>query len=196
MSTAKVRRVSKTQLAALFFASWAIGLHGCAGSAPRDEVDRLACVFHPPLAEPVPSIVFDKLSNEELMEQARSGMSAAARVLAERYERGEGVPADPVQAAAWYRQAAVVVFEVRYVSVSALANTPDSMVPIGGSNPPTPGDLIAMRRLAAMYREGSGLPKNTAHAKALTACADNFDTLLAIQERQQATRAAERLRAP
>src|SRR5215471_7948482 len=195
MGAPRARRVSKTRLAALFFASCTIGFQGCAGSAPRDDVDRLACVFHPPLAEPVPSIVFDKLSNQELMEQARAGTSAAARVLAERYERGEGTPADPVQAAAWYRAAAVVVSEVRYVQVPSLGDE-GSMVPIGGSNPPTPGDLLAMRRLADMYREGTAVPKNTARASELTACADNFDTLFAIQERQQAVRAMERLRAP
>ena len=130
------------------------------------------------------------------MEQARAGTSAAARVLAERYERGEGTPADPVQAAAWYRAAAIIVSEVRYVYVPELTNVPNSMVPIGGSNPPTPGDLLAMRRLADMYREGTAVPKNSARANELTACADNFDTLLAIQERQQAVRAMERLRAP
>ena len=144
------------------------------------------CVFHAPLAAPVPSIVFDRVPNEVLMEQAHGGNSAAARVLAERYERGDGMPADPARAAVWYRSAAIVSSEVRYVRVPGLGEE-GSMVPIGGSNPPTPGDPIALHRLADMYRHGStAMPMNIRRANALETCADNFDTLLALQERQRA----------
>ena len=142
------------------------------------------CVFHPPLAAPMPSIVFDRLSNETLMEEALSGNSAAARVLAERYERGNGMPADSARAALWYRSAAIVLPEVRYVQVPGLGEE-GSMVPIGGTNPPTPGDPIALHRLADMYRQGTVVPMNIRRANALETCADNFDTLLALQERQR-----------
>lgn len=173
------------RLVAFAVAGCIISLEACAGSAPRDAVDSMYCVFHPPLAAPTPSIVFDRVSNEALMEEAHSGNSAAARVLAERYERGDGMPADPARAALWYRSAAVVVSEVRYVQVPGLGEE-GSMVPIGGSNPPTPGDPIALHRLADMYRQGGAVQMNTRRANALENCANNFDTLLALQERQRA----------
>jgi len=187
MTGARARRVLRTRIVALSFAAFAVGLAACAGSTSHDEVDRMFCVFHPPLAAPMPSILFDRVSSEALMEEALSGSSAAARVLAERYERGEGVPADAAKAALWYRSAAIVVPEVRYVRVQGLGEE-GSMVPIGGSNPPTPGDPIALRRLAEMYRQGTGLPRNIGHANVLNGCADNFDTLLALQERQRVVR--------
>jgi len=70
----------------------------------------------------------------ELVEKANKGDAEAQTALAERYQKGEGVPKNDAEAAKWYRKAAE-------------QGVPDAQYTLG-----------------KMYGDGDGVPKNGAEA--------------------------------
>lgn len=137
------------------------------------NADRLNC-GGPKVTLPAASTTLDTISNEELKRRAESdsgpGGRLAARVLAERYEDGVSTPANPQQAAAYYEMAAFVAPQPYATYLPGFGGVPGSTVMVGGNGPATPGDIIAISRLAQMYREGVGVERNTARADRLSAC--------------------------
>jgi DNA-binding beta-propeller fold protein YncE len=137
------------------------------------NADRLNC-GGPKVALPAASATLDTISNEELKKRAESdsgpGGRLAARVLAERYENGVSTPANPQQAAAYYEMAAFIAPQPYAVYLPGFGGVPGSTVMVDGNGPVTPGDVIAMSRLAQMYRDGVGVERSAARAERLSAC--------------------------
>ena len=132
-----------------------VGVGGCAGAFGIDDADRLACAAPMTPVLPISSNEFAGLSGEQLEDEARESSlrgRAAARVLGERYERGEGVAADVRKAVSWYRAAGLVVPQAHYVYSPGFGRVPGTVLAIGSAGPVTPGDAIALRHLGELPR--------------------------------------------
>jgi TPR repeat protein len=113
--------------------------------------------------------------------EADRGDTAAARELAERYERGIGVPPDQIRAAALYSRAAAEVpgFTQVYAPPVTLGGS-GSVLVLPNPNA-TRGDAEAQYRLARMYLEGRGVEKDEARAARLFAMAARQDHVPAAE---------------
>jgi TPR repeat protein len=101
---------------------------------------------------------------------ASDGDLAAARVLGERYERGEGVPTDDRQALNWYKSAAIIPPAASFIYAPAVGKQPGFLVPVT-SGLAAPGDPIAIAHLGVLYLSGRGAPLDEPRGRQLLACA-------------------------
>jgi WD40 repeat protein len=95
----------------------------------------------------------------------------AARILAARYESGQGVTKDLEKAAQIYRQAAFVFPALTTVYSPGFGNVPGSTITVGGDGPLRVKDIPALQRLGEMYRDGIGIDQDSRQAKVLLDCA-------------------------
>jgi len=137
-------------------------LSGCAQSILTPP---LACG---PAAPPVPSAAYQDKSLEDLKSLA-SKDQAAARVVGERYQHGEGVGPDMKQAVDWYQRAASTAPTTMPVYMPGYGKVPGTVLIVPG--PSSPGDAIAMAHLGPLYIDGNAVPRDVAHGQALLACA-------------------------
>ncbi len=95
---------------------------------------------------------------------------AAARVIGERYETGDGVSPDIAKAIGWYQQAAFRPPVMTTVYMPGYGKTPGATIPIT-VGPARPGDPVAMAHLGRLYLSGRGVPVDAARGDRLLACA-------------------------
>jgi TPR repeat protein len=133
---------------------------GCTHLAPA-----LACG---PAAPAVPSATYQDKSIDDLKSLA-SNDQAAARVVGERYQHGEGVGPDIKQAADWYQRAASMAPTTMHVYMPGYGKVPGTILTV--PEPSSAGDAIAMAHLGWLYIEGDALPFDEARGRELLACA-------------------------
>jgi hypothetical protein len=138
--------------------------------AHPDLAAILACPPDQAENPPLSSSVYHDDSIADLKTLASDGDLAAARVIGERYETGDGVAADIKEAIGWYQRAAFKPPAITTVYMPGYGKTPGSTIPIT-VGPATPGDLVAMAHLAHLYLIGRGLPEDDARGQRLLACA-------------------------
>jgi hypothetical protein len=159
-------------------------------AAQVPELDRLDCRPPPAAATPPSSSSdYDGVPNSKLEYEVKWNshdtpeVRVAARVLGERKERNKDSADDLNRAVELFRLAAFVAppeFRPLPNSRGGLVNRamprsnggPGLMnyVDQGPTPPYTPGDTIAMHRLAEMYRDGVGLPQDAQRAQILMDC--------------------------
>jgi TPR repeat protein len=138
--------------------------------AHPDLTASLSCPPDPNAAPPISSSTYQANSIPELKDKAGAGDLAAARVFGERYEHGNGVGTDIDKAVQCYQRAAIVLPETRIVIAPAVGESPSYVIPISAGLS-TPGDALALSRLAALYRQGRGVPFDCVQANKLSYCA-------------------------
>ncbi len=138
--------------------------------ARPDLAAILACPPDQSANPPLSSSVYHDASIADLKTLASDGDLAAARVIGERYETGEGVAADIKEAIGWYQRAAFKPPVVTTVYMPGYGKTPGSTIPIT-VGPATPGDLVAMAHLGRLYIIGRGLQVDDDRGQRLLACA-------------------------
>jgi TPR repeat protein len=141
-----------------------------AGCANENSAPIVACQRAGGASSPVSSAAYRDKSLADLQSLAAGGDLAAARVVGERYEHGDGVELDVSQAAKWYRSAALLPPQPHIIIVPAVGRNPSYVIPVS-TGPSTPGDALALERLAALYRAGHGVPRDVAGAERLASCA-------------------------
>lgn len=140
-------------------------LGGCHAAVPADY---LSC--EGPIRPAAPSSAYAGRSIAELESLASNGDLAAARVLGERYQRGEGVSVDMKQAVRWYEQAAIIPPRNVPVFIPSFGKTPPTVTQVA-AGPATPGDPLALTELGALYAKGEGVPQDPVRAQQLESCA-------------------------
>ncbi len=140
------------------------------GCAAPDLSASLVCSAEQGKNPPLSSAIYRDDSIADLKSLASSGDLAAARVIGERYESGDGVSPNVQQAVLWYRQAAFKPPVTTTVYMPGYGKTPGATLPIT-AGPATPGDLIAMADLGRLYLKGQGVPVDRARGDLLLACA-------------------------
>jgi TPR repeat protein len=140
------------------------------GCAAPDLSASLVCSSEEAKNPPLSSAIYRDDSIGDLKSLASAGDLAAARVIGERYEAGDGVPPNIQQAVLWYRQAAIKPPITTTVYMPGYGKTPGATLPIT-IGPATPGDLIAMADLGRLYLNGQGVPVDRARGDQLLACA-------------------------
>jgi hypothetical protein len=116
-----------------------------------------------------PSLAYRADSLIDLQSMASAGDRVAARVLGERYQYGDGVPADLKQAASWYERAAFVSPTTSFVYMPGFGKTQGSVIPVTAGQT-GPGDPVALNRLGMLYRKGLGVRPDPARAETLLSC--------------------------
>jgi TPR repeat protein len=107
----------------------------------------------------------------ELEALAGDGDLAAARVLGERYQHGEGVSVDLKQAVRWYEQAAIIPPPTMMVYMPGYGHVAGTVLPVT-AGPATPGDPVAMAHLGWLYVDGAFLPFDEDRGRELLSCAE------------------------
>lgn len=144
----------------------ALLLVGC-----RPDYSRaLACEWPATPAPVTPSSAYAGRTIAELESLAAEGDLAAARVLGERYEQGDGVAPDLKEAVRWYRQAAFVPPTTTSLAAPAVGGRAGFVVGVT-AGPARPGDPIAMAALGRFYANRLGVDQDKTRAEILTSCA-------------------------
>jgi TPR repeat protein len=138
-----------------------------AGCHP-DYIAELSC--DGPAQTATPSSAYAARTIVDLKSLAYDGDRAAARVLGERHEHGEGVPIDLKQAVRWYEQAAIIPPTVMTVWMPGYGKVPGTTLTIP-SGTTQAGDAIAMAHLGRLYMDGKALPFDESHGRTLLNCA-------------------------
>jgi TPR repeat protein len=152
--------------AAALAAVMSVLLSACAHSGLAPAV---ACEPDPSGKPPTASSVYREKSIDDLKSLASSGDLAAARVIGERYEHGEGIVADPKEAAAWYQRAAFTPPTTMPVYMPGYGKTSGTVLAIPG--PTRAGDPVAMAHLGWLYINGDALPFDESRGREFLACA-------------------------
>ena len=104
-------------------------------------------------------------SLERLVCEARHGDQFSQYILGKLYEEGVGVPADPGEAAKWYRRAAKARSGNTYVYSAPVGDERYGRVIPVATGPATPGLSEAQYRLGLLYRDGRGVDQNLKRAR-------------------------------
>jgi hypothetical protein len=129
--------------------------------ARPDLADSFVCQPNSAAAPAIPSLAYSGRTSGDLRTAADHGDLAAARVLGERYERGEGGEPDIKQAVQWYETAAFIPPYTLPVYMPGYGKVPPTVMQIT-SGRASQGDPVAMARLGELYRTGLGVPLNSA----------------------------------
>lgn len=163
-------------LGALCLAAGVFNASGAKAADLSTDVDYLTCSARPYAPSRLPSGLYDGVSLGKLKSdtfwETRNDMRALVRqrVIGERYERGDGVKPDVVEAISHYRRAAFTTSAGSVTYIPGLGGSAGS-VSVTGPGGKRAGDPVAIRRLGEMYRDDIGLPMDALRAKALLACA-------------------------
>ena len=152
-----------------------VGLADCGGSFGLYDSGPQVCATPRQPAPVVSSTTYDGVSVEALKTMVRHEDGtvdlAAGRVLGERYDKGQDVPADIRQALVWYRFAATVRANTTFV----YGGSPGTLLPVTGSS--TPGDPVAIHRLGELYLDGIGVEADFDRGEWLLACAAAYGVI-------------------
>jgi hypothetical protein len=139
------------------------------GGCQPDYAASLVC--NGPARAVTPSAAYAGRTLAELETLAGDGDLAAARVLGERYQRGDGVPVDLKQAVRWYERAAIVPPTTIPVFMPGYGKTPATVFPVT-AGPATAGDPVALAELGWLYIDGTVLPFDETRGRELISCAE------------------------
>jgi TPR repeat protein len=140
---------------------------------PGGAIDQMACAS-PIAPQPSTDVDYAALSIDQLKDRARIDIwgksdPVASRIIAQRYDRGDGVPQDMAKAALYYEAAAIVPAPQRSVYVPGLRGAGSTIQLTIGS--PQSGDPVALYRLGELYAAGLGVKKDERRAQILLSCA-------------------------
>ena len=128
----------------------------CAGLGPAPTVDPAA---------PAGIDLTAEQSLERLVCEARHGDQSSQYLVGKLYEEGVGVPADPGEAAKWYRRAAKGRSGTTHVYSAPVGDERYGRALPVTTGPATPGLADAQYRLGLLYRDGRGVDQNLKRAR-------------------------------
>jgi len=168
-----------------------------------NEARTLNCV-NSPFTQATMAIASSRLaplSVDQLEALAKSKRGApeervALRALGERYQTGTGVERDLGKAADFYRRAAFVIPPTKATYVPGFGGMPGSTMVYDDGAGNTPGDLVAMNRLARMYLDGDGVKLDAENGQALLECSKKLATEIVPQTPAQEPPYFDRFKQP
>lgn len=134
-----------------------------------DPLASLSCSPESNTPPPVPSSAYHTDSIPELKAKADAGDLAAARVMGERYEYGDGIGVDIDKAVKWYERGAIVKPPALSIFMPGYGKIPASFLTVNGQLS-SAGDILAIAHLAFLYRTGEGIQADPVKANVLSSC--------------------------